>query len=177
MDATPDRRARVVSLSHHQRRRQRRQGELVSRALPDLIDLVILGVRSGLSPTHALTVAAAHAPAAVRPAFDEVQHRLQRGQRIADALQALPELLGPAAATFADSLATADRYGLPIEPVLDRLAVDVRNDRRRLAERHARTLPVRLSFPLVVCTLPSFVLLAIVPAVLGALSTLRGTTP
>ena len=41
----------------------------------------------------------------------------------------------------------------------------------------ARRLPVRLSFPLVVCTLPSFVLLAIAPAVLGALSTLQGTTP
>jgi hypothetical protein len=30
---------------------------------------------------------------------------------------------------------------------------------------------------LVVCTLPSFVLLAIAPAVLGALSTVRGSTP
>lgn len=166
-----------MSPSVRQRRHARRQRELVSRALPNLIDLVILGIRSGLSPTQALTVAAEHAPMPLGSAFDEVQHRLQRGQRVADALQALPELLGPAAASFADSLATADRYGLPLEPVLDRLAVDVRNDRRRLAERHARTLPVRLSFPLVVCTLPSFVLLAIVPAVLGALSTLRGTAP
>jgi len=32
-----------------------------------------------------------------------------------------------------------------------------------------------LSFPLVVCTLPSFVLLAIAPAVIAALSSLGGT--
>ena len=41
----------------------------------------------------------------------------------------------------------------------------------------ARRLPVRLTFPLVTCTLPSFVLLAIAPAVIGALSTLRASAP
>jgi tight adherence protein C len=34
---------------------------------------------------------------------------------------------------------------------------------------------VKLSFPLVVCTLPSFVLLAIVPAMIAALSSLGGS--
>ena len=34
-----------------------------------------------------------------------------------------------------------------------------------------------MTFPLVICTLPSFVLLAIAPAVLGALSTLRAGAP
>jgi tight adherence protein C len=107
----------------------------------------------------------------------EVEHRLRRGQRLADALSAFTEELGHPATAFVDALATADRYGLPLGPVLDRLADDIRGERRRRAERHARTLPVRLSFPLVVCTLPSFVLLAIVPALLGAVSTLRGTAP
>ena len=69
--------------------------------------------------------------------------------------------------------ATACRW----RPVLDRLADDIRAERRRRAERQARTLPIKLAFPLVVCTLPSFVLLAIVPALLGAVSTLRDTAP
>lgn len=145
--------------------------------IPDLIELVIVGVRAGLTPAAALEAAGAHAPDPVGAAVAEVVHRLRRGARLADALVALPEQLGPAANLLADSLATADRYGLPLEPVLDRLATDARTERRRQAERHARTLPVRLAFPLVVCTLPAFVLLAIVPAVLGALSTLRGLTP
>jgi tight adherence protein C len=155
---------------------RRRRARAVA-ALPDTVELVIIGVRAGLTPTAAIESVAARAPECLRTAFDEVVHRLHRGQRLADALRALPEQLGPAVDGFADALATADRYGLPLEPVLDRLAVDVRTDRRRVAERHARTLPVRLAFPLVVCTLPSFVLLAIVPAVLGAISTLRATAP
>ena len=74
-------------------------------------------------------------------------------------------------------MSAAVRDGLPLPPVLDRLTDEATTSRRRQGEAAARRLPVRLSFPLVVCTLPSFVLLAIAPAVLGALSTLRGTTP
>jgi hypothetical protein len=66
---------------------------------------------------------------------------------------------------------------LPLTPVLDRLTDEANAGRRRAGEAAARRLPVRLSFPLVVCTLPSFVLLAIAPAVLGALSTVRGSAP
>jgi tight adherence protein C len=159
------------------RRQERDRRRRAEAALPDMIELVILGVRAGLSPTAAIEAAVDHVDVELRPALAEVSHRIHRGIRLADALHAFAERLGPAADGFADTLAAADRYGLPLEPVLDQLAGDVRTERRRLAEREARVLPVRLAFPLVVCTLPSFVLLAIVPAVLGALSTLRGTTP
>lgn len=158
-------------------RRHRRRRSAAVDALPDLVELVIVAVRAGCSPTTALRVASEHTHPALRPALADVDHLMARGHRLADALQALPAALGPAAAGFADVLATADRYGLPIEPVLDRLAADVRADRRRAGERRARTLPVRLAFPLVTCTLPSFVLLAIVPALLGTLSTLEARTP
>ena len=56
--------------------------------------------------------------------------------------------------------------------MLESLAHEARASRRRQHEATARRLPVRLSFPLVVCTLPSFVLLAIAPAVIAALSSL-----
>jgi tight adherence protein C len=158
-------------------RRERRRQAVIDRTLPDAIEVTIIAIRAGLTPASALRAAAVHASDPVRVAFDEVEHRQRRGRRFADALDAIPELLGPGAADLADSLATADRYGLPLEPVLERLAVGVRDDRRRLAEQCAKELPVRLSFPLVACTLPSFVLLAIVPAVLGAVSTLRGSAP
>lgn len=159
------------------RRSDRRRIDQAIQALPDAIELIVLAIRSGLTPTAAIEAVATQVPTPLAGTFSRFSHRLHRGQRLADALDVFADELGPVAAGFADALAAADRYGLPIEPVLDRLALDVRSDRRRMAERHARTLPVKLSFPLVVCTLPSFVLLAIVPAVMGALSTLRGELP
>jgi tight adherence protein C len=142
------------------------------RALPDAIDLLVLSVRAGLTPQQAIRDLATSAPHEVRPAFALVAHRSDRGQAFADALAALLETLGASALPLADTLASSERYGLPVGPMLDQLSTEARAARRRLDEADARKLPVRLSFPLVVCTLPSFVLLAIAPAVIAALSSL-----
>ena len=110
----------------------------------------------------------------VGTAFAEVVHRTERGQPFADALAALPDRLGDPAGPVADTIATSERHGLALGPALDQLTAEARASRRRLDEAEARKLPVRLSFPLVTCTLPSFVLLAIAPAVIAALSSLGG---
>ncbi len=41
---------------------------------------------------------------------------------------------------------------------------------RRRAEARARTVPVRLLFPLVFCVLPAFVLLTVVPVLLDGIA-------
>jgi hypothetical protein len=154
------------------RRRWRRQ---VEHDLPQAIDLLVSSVRAGLTPFQAVGELARSAPPSVRPGFGEVIHLTERGHPFPSALGALAEQLGPRAALVADVVAAADRDGLPLGPVLDQLADEARDSRRRLDEAAARQLPVRLSFPLVSCTLPSFVLLAIVPAVMAALSSLGDT--
>jgi tight adherence protein C len=162
------------------RRRHRRtvgRRRAIEAAMPDAIELVVLCIHAGRSPTQAVVELSARAPPPLRLGFAAVERQLHRGRGLADALAELPRILGPPARELATSIAMADREGLPLAPVLDRLAGEARSERRRLGEAAARRLPVRLSFPLVVCTLPSFVLLAIAPAVLGALSTLRGTVP
>jgi tight adherence protein C len=149
----------------------------IEAAMPDAVELLVLCVRAGCSPTQAVVELVARAPPPLRPAFAVVELRLHRGQGLADAVGALAEHAGPSGGAVARAIATADRDGLPMAPVLDRLAAESRATRRRLGEAAARRLPVRLTFPLVICTLPSFVLLAIAPAVLGALSTLRAHAP
>lgn len=132
-------------------------------------------IQAGLTPIEALQELAASAPSIVRHGFAAVVHRLERGEQLATALRALPDLLGSGMVGLADAIAGADRYGLPLAPVLESLAVEARATRRRQDEADARRLPIRLSFPLVVCTLPSFVLLAIAPAVIAALSSLSSS--
>jgi tight adherence protein C len=150
-------------------RQRRTQSE---RDLPAAIDLLVLSVRAGLTPQQAVDELASTHTGAVGEAFAEVIRRTQRGQPFADALGALGELLGPRAGALADVIATSDRHGLALGPMLDQLALEVAAARQRLDQADARRLPVKLSFPLVTCTLPSFVLLAIVPAMVAALSSL-----
>ncbi len=144
----------------------------IDAALPDAIEMLVLVIQTGITPHQAIKVLAHRAPPPVRPAFIEVRHRIQRGAPLADALDALPDTLGPGANAVADTLTMAERHGTPIAQTLEQLARDVRERRRRRAEAEARKLPIRMSFPLVTCTLPSFVLIAIVPAVLAAMASL-----
>ena len=157
------------------RRRRRIADRMRRRALPDAIEFIVLAVRSGHTPIAAVRHAGRFAPVALTPAFTEFEHRCARGASFADALSAFVDVVGDDARRFVDALATADRYGLPIGAVLDRLIDDARDHRRHQAAEAARRLPVTMAFPLVTCTLPSFVLLAVVPAVLGAVTALRGS--
>jgi tight adherence protein C len=150
----------------------RRRRAAIERALPDAMDQLVSSVRAGLTPFQAVCDLAGSTDPSIGDAFGEVVRRTERGQPFADALAALPQRLGAQAGGLADVIATSDRHGLPLGPVLDQLTNEIRATRRRLDQADARKLPVRLSFPLVTCTLPSFVLLAIAPAVIAALSSL-----
>lgn len=154
----------------------RRQRARITATIPDAIELLVLMIRAGLTPRQAVEASVSRAPGPVRPGFVEVERRLHRGDGLADALRSLPAVLGPSLNSVADTLAIAERHGTPISDALTQLSQDVRQQRQRSAEADARKLPVRLSFPLVFCTLPSFVLVAIAPAVLAALSSLGDNT-
>lgn len=150
----------------------RATSRLVEASVPDAIDMLILVVHAGMTPHQAVVMLGDRGPPPLRPAFHEVRRRVARGAPLAEALLALPELVGPSAAIVTDTLAMSERYGTPIGHALEQLAHDVRERRRRQTEADARKLPIRMAFPLVCCTLPSFVLLAIVPAVLAAMTSL-----
>ena len=106
----------------NQRWSARNRRATVDRDYPAAVDLVILAIRAGHLPLAGIRSALPHLPLGVQPAFAEVVARCDAGERFADALATLPAALGLQAAPLADSLAAADRYGLPLAPVLERLA-------------------------------------------------------
>jgi tight adherence protein C len=154
-------------------RRRARATRDIAHNFPDALDLFVLSIRAGYLPAQAIIEITPFLPPPLRRSFDSVGEAMRLGDRFADALGVLPIQLGPIAQPLVDSLSAADRYGLPLAPVLERLSFEARQQRRRDTDATARELPVRLAMPLVLCTLPSFVLLAIVPLLLGALSSLR----
>jgi tight adherence protein C len=155
------------------RRAARRRDSLVQRHLPDVVELMASAVDAGCTLAVALPLLAPLAPEPFSAALEAVVRRQRQGERVADALGALSDQLGASVTPVVAALAGCERNGLPLGPTLARLAVEARHDRRRQAEAAARALPVRLSFPLVLCLLPAFVLLGIVPAMLPALQSLH----
>jgi Flp pilus assembly protein TadB len=147
--------------------------DVVAAQQADVIDLFVLALGAGLNLRLALTAVARRAPSAWAPALADVVDQVERGMRAGDALDALPQVLGESARPLVRVLAGAERYGTPLLPALDRLALDARLDRRRRAEEAARRVPVKLLLPLVLCVLPAFGLLTVAPLLAGALESLR----
>jgi tight adherence protein C len=152
-----------------ERRRRRRASEVTRRELPLALDLLQVAVTAGCTPYRAVELVARWGPPATGHAFDSVLGGTRVGRSLGDALDAMATG-NPALASVADVLTTSDRLGAPAAPALTRLAQEVRADLRRRAEAKARTLPVKLLFPLVFLVLPAFGLLTVVPALLGALA-------
>jgi Flp pilus assembly protein TadB len=149
-------------------RRARRLDDDVARELAVAVDLVGVGVSAGCTPYLAVELGARWAPPLVGHALDDVVRACALGQAFDDALRELGVRMPPVRA-LTDTLRTSARLGTPAAPALGRLAADVRADLRRRAEARARTVPVRLCFPLVGCILPAFALLTVVPVVLDGL--------
>jgi pilus assembly protein TadC len=152
--------------------RQRRMQRQLARAVPDALDLVVVLLQAGTTPRQTVIELGRSGPRSTRPGFAAAALQLERGHSFGDAIGAVRHQLGDAMTPFVELISASERYGLPTAQVVQQLSNETRALRMRNDEAAARSLPVKLSFPLVMCTLPSFVLLAIAPAVLAALSSL-----
>jgi hypothetical protein len=162
--------ARVLR-SWHARRSAHHTDRAIARELPVAIDLLGVAVGAGCTPYLAVGVAARWSPAPLAGAFGEVVHRCSLGLDFEAALDIAAQdtsRLRP----VADALLASDRLGVPVGPVLARLADEDRTALRRSAEAHARRIPVQLLFPLVFLVLPAFVLLTVVPGLAAGLGRL-----
>jgi hypothetical protein len=149
-------------------RRVRGVEQTVVRELPVTVDLLAVAVGAGCTPFLAVDTAARWAPPTLGGWLDDVRRSCALGRGFADSLDDLAGRV-PALQPLADALLASDRFGAPVGDALVRLAAEQRTALRRRAEARARTVPVRLLFPLVFLVLPAFGLLTVVPAVLGGL--------
>ncbi|MCZ7535390.1 MAG: type II secretion system F family protein [Acidimicrobiia bacterium] len=149
-------------------RRARREDARLRAEIPVAIDLIGVAAGAGCTPYLALETAAAWAPPAVAGHLGDVSRACSLGVSLADALAAKGRDV-PLLRPLADALGATVRLGAPIGDALARLADEGRATLRREAETRARTMSVRLLFPLVLCVLPAFGLLTVVPAVLAGL--------
>jgi tight adherence protein C len=165
--------AGLAAVRSARRRAAARRREARAAAAPAVLDLLGAGLRAGLNPHLAVLRVAERTPAALREELAEAAAVLRLGGTPAAALQVaadrsgLDELRAAAAA-----LQTAERWGAPPAEALAARAEALRTRARLRAEAEAGRAAVRLAFPLVLCFLPAFVLLTVVPTVAGALRSL-----
>ena len=167
--------AGLVAVHTARRRAVARHREARAAAAPAVLDLLGAGLLAGLNPHLAVLRVAYRAPDALREELAEAAAVLRLGGTPSAALQVAAERSGlDELRAAAAALRAAERWGAPPAEALAARAEALRTRARLRAEAEAGRAAVRLAFPLVLCFLPAFVLLTVVPTVAGAL---RSLTP
>lgn len=146
----------------------RREREQLLADLPLLLDLLAACLAGGAPLASAASVVADALPGPSGRRAAAVSAALAVGCPPAEAWQALAAgRLDDPLAPAARALARAADGGAPVAATVARLAADARLDARARGEQAARRVGVLAVAPLGVCFLPAFVLLGIVPVVVG----------
>ena len=102
---------------------------------------------------------------------DQALHQiLLRGEPLSTALQEFAHRHSGGSHHLVQVLLEADRDGLPVIHTISRLSLEMRTHRRHQADIRIRQLPTKLTLPIVLCVLPSFIFLTVIPIVLANLS-------
>jgi Flp pilus assembly protein TadB len=149
----------------------RRRREDLERNLPIAVHLLGGCLEAGAAVSAALDDVTAALPGAVAEELQLVRHRLALGidpvavwRDLADH----PEL-GP----LGRALARAHQSGASARVAIAALADELTDQSRARRDALARSVEVRAAAPLGVCFLPAFVLLSVVPMVVGVFSAMR----
>jgi Flp pilus assembly protein TadB len=153
-------------------RTRRLRERQVADGLPDTVDLLLLCTGAGWSLPVAHPHVARRVPSPLSDALEAAERAARGGLPRAEALLDSLTPLGERARSLGHVLADHLRYGVALAPGLERLNLELRLDRRRRAEQEARRVPVRLLGPLVLCVLPAFALLTVVPLLAASLKAL-----
>lgn len=156
---------RAESPSHRRRR------ELLEAELPWAVQLLAGCVAAGGAVGPALQVVADAMPGPLGDELGRLHHRLALGVDPVLVWRELSthEQLG----ALGRSLVRAHESGTPVVASVQALAEDLRARRHTRVEERARSVDVKASAPLGVCFLPAFLLLGVVPMVVGIFSTMH----
>lgn len=145
----------------------------VAAALPDAVELLAVCTRAGLNIPLGLKRVASRFSGVLGEEMRRATGEMDLGVPRSEALSSLGRRVAlDEAEAFVGALMKADRFGVGIADSMEGFAADLRGRRRRKVEEQARRAPVKILFPLVFLILPAFVLLTVVPLLLGTFASL-----
>jgi Flp pilus assembly protein TadB len=156
----------VVARRHRQLHRPTAGGSVALVA-----DVIAGALGAGMRQPQALAMAARVAAQPLAGQLVEVSRALDAGLPPAEVWR--PLAADPVLAGLARACSRGADTGAAIGPELGRLAVRLRREARADGERRAARAAVWLVLPLGACFLPAFVLVTVVPIVIGLVGRLR----
>jgi len=142
-----------------------------TRALPDVLDLLVICAEGGLSLDGALSRVAREFRRFLPEMADElgltaIELGFLPNRR--DALMNLPRRVDiPGVHSLVHTLVQTERYGTPLAQSLRALSTELRDERMLKAEEKAAKLPATMTVPMIVFILPAVFIVLIGPAMIS----------
>jgi tight adherence protein C len=154
------------------RRRARERMEQIDYSLPELVDLLVVTVESGMGFAGSMQMAAERFTG---PLGDELRLALQEQAMGLPVDQSLEHMLTRADTagmrSFVRSIRQGESLGVSIGQIMRDLATDMRQRRRAAAEERAQKAPIKILFPLVALIFPAIFVVILAPGVITISST------
>ncbi len=148
----------------------------IRMAFPDILDLLLICVESGMSLEHAGRKVAQEIGGQSIPAAEELTLTMAEMSFLPDRRQAFDNFAKRTGLEPIKSLSTvliqSERYGTPLGAALRVLSQEGRDHRMMEAEKKAASLPPKLTVPMILFFLPVLFLIIGTPAVIQVTATL-----
>jgi len=145
-----------------------KRNEAMQRALPDMLDLLVICAEAGLTLDSALTRVVKEMAQTGPELADELSYTAIELGFLSERKQALTNLTErvtlPAIQTVTATLIQSEKYGTPLAQSLKVLSAEFRNERMMKAEEKAAKLPATMTIPLILFILPTLFVVLIGPA-------------
>jgi tight adherence protein C len=156
------------------RRRARFRMMEVDRALPDLIDQLVVTLEAGVGFGNSLKLAADRGAG---PLGEELRLTLQEQRMGLGLTPALKHMMERADTTnmrsFVRAVIQGETLGVSIGTIMRNLAIEMRKRRRQSAEEQAQKAPVKMILPLVLFIFPSIGIVILGPAIIDIVNGLH----
>ncbi|MBF0672753.1 MAG: type II secretion system F family protein [Salinibacterium sp.] len=141
----------------------------IDSALADTLDQLTIAVEAGLGFEAALARIVHNGRGPLAEELGRTLQAMQLGVTRRDAYRALADRVQlPDLDRFVRAVIQADAYGVPISTVLRIQSNEVRMRRRQRLEEQAMKIPVKITFPLMLCLMPVLFIMVLGPVIINA---------
>lgn len=150
---------------------RKRQG-VVSKSLPDIMDLLTVSVEAGLTFDSALAKVAEKMPGDLAREFEIVLQEIKIGKSKKEALYQMADRIGVQdLRSFVGAVIQADQLGVSLGRVLRIQSEQIRQNRKQRISEKAMKAPIKMLIPMVVFIFPAIFIVLLGPVVINLIET------
>jgi tight adherence protein C len=143
------------------------RNKLVTKELPDFLDLVTVSIEAGLGFDSALTKVVEKKDGILSGEFQRCLEEMRLGKTRREALSGVRKRIANSdISSLIGSILQSEQLGIGMVQTLRVQSVEIRQKRKQRAEEQAMKAPIKMLFPLVIFIFPCIFIVILAPAVL-----------